>query len=117
MPNSVSSAPRDPAGARALGSARRITLHDYWTALHDGKWFSQAFDTRSERDGGAEIEEDHMIFGMVDRLFERKVQLHRVEPLPLRADAKFAVDSPLEGDGFELPVPREIGSVSPLGEE
>jgi hypothetical protein len=26
-------------------------------------------------------------------------------------------DCPLEGDGFELPVPREIGSVSTLGEE
>ena len=26
-------------------------------------------------------------------------------------------DSPLEGDGFEFPVPREIGSVSTLGEE
>jgi hypothetical protein len=24
---------------------------------------------------------------------------------------------PLDGDGFELPVPREIGSVSTLGEE
>jgi CheY-like chemotaxis protein len=31
-------------------------------------------------------------------------------------DREFA-DSPLEGNGFELPVPREIGSVSTLGEE
>jgi hypothetical protein len=30
---------------------------------------------------------------------------------------KFVLDSSLEGDGFELPVPREIGSVSTLGEE
>jgi hypothetical protein len=30
---------------------------------------------------------------------------------------KFAPDSPLEGDGFELPVPREIGSVSMFGKE
>jgi hypothetical protein len=28
-----------------------------------------------------------------------------------------ALDSLLEGDGFELPVPREIGSVSTLGEK
>jgi hypothetical protein len=27
------------------------------------------------------------------------------------------LDSPLEGDGFELPVPREIGSISTFGEE
>jgi hypothetical protein len=30
---------------------------------------------------------------------------------------EFAADSPLEGDGFELPVPREIGSISRFGEE
>jgi hypothetical protein len=29
----------------------------------------------------------------------------------------FITDSPLEGDGFELPVPREIGSVSRFGKE
>jgi hypothetical protein len=71
MSNSVSSAHRDPAGARALVSARRITFHDYWAALDDGKRFSQAFDARSKCDGRAEIKKDHMIFGMVDRLFER----------------------------------------------
>jgi hypothetical protein len=32
-------------------------------------------------------------------------------------EVSFASDSPLEGDGFELPVPREIDSVSTLGEE
>ena len=30
---------------------------------------------------------------------------------------RWFVDSSLEGDRFELPVPREIGSVSTLGEE
>jgi hypothetical protein len=30
---------------------------------------------------------------------------------------RFVADSPLEGDGFELPVPREIGSISTFGEE
>jgi hypothetical protein len=34
----------------------------------------------------------------------------------LERNRKF-VDSPLEGDGFELPVPREIGSISTFGEE
>jgi len=29
-------------------------------------------------------------------------------------EVKFASDSPLEGDGFELPVPREIGAGAPL---
>jgi hypothetical protein len=32
-------------------------------------------------------------------------------------EIEFAPDSPLEGDGFELPVPREIGSVSRSGKE
>jgi hypothetical protein len=32
-------------------------------------------------------------------------------------EVRFARDSPLEEAGFELPVPREIGSVSTLGEE
>jgi len=27
---------------------------------------------------------------------------------------RFVPDSPLEGDGFELPVPREIGAGAPL---
>jgi hypothetical protein len=31
------------------------------------------------------------------------------------AQIEFATDSPLEGDGFELPVPRQTGSVSALG--
>ena len=30
-------------------------------------------------------------------------------------DEEFVPDSPLEGDGFEIPVPREIGSVSRFG--
>ena len=30
---------------------------------------------------------------------------------------EFAPESPLEGDGFELPVPREIGSISTVGED
>jgi hypothetical protein len=30
---------------------------------------------------------------------------------------RLAGDSPLEGDGFELPVLREIGSVLTLGEQ
>jgi hypothetical protein len=34
----------------------------------------------------------------------------------LARDRRFA-DSPLEGDGLELPVPRGIGSVSTLEEE
>jgi hypothetical protein len=40
----------------------------------------------------------------------------QVDPLRVERDRGFA-DSLLEGDGFELPVPREIGSVSTLGEE
>ena len=55
MPNSVSSAHQDPAGARALVFARRTTLHDYWAALDDRKRFSQAFDARSKCDGRAEV--------------------------------------------------------------
>ena len=33
---------------------------------------------------------------------------------PAFAITEFATDSPLEGSGFELPVPREIGSVLTL---
>ena len=32
----------------------------------------------------------------------------------MRPQGRFALDSPLEGDGFELPVPREIGAGAPL---
>jgi hypothetical protein len=38
-------------------------------------------------------------------------------PKELTGSCRFVADSPLEGGGFELPVPREIGSVSTLGEE
>jgi len=34
--------------------------------------------------------------------------------LAMTEEVRFAVDSPLEGDGFELPVPREKGSVQKL---
>ena len=33
------------------------------------------------------------------------------------AQIEFATDSPLEGNGLELSVPREIGSISMFGEE
>jgi hypothetical protein len=39
----------------------------------------------------------------------------RTRPRP--EEVRFARDSPVEGDGFELPVPREIGSISTFGEE
>jgi DNA invertase Pin-like site-specific DNA recombinase len=47
------------------------------------------------------------------RPFSREL---RTRVFDLGRDREFA-DSPLEGGGFELPVPREIGSVSTLGEE
>jgi hypothetical protein len=41
-------------------------------------------------------------------------QVGRFEHSLIKRNRKF-VDSPLEGNGFELPVPREIGSVSAIG--
>ena len=54
-------------------------LHDYRAAFDDRKGFSETFDARSKRSGGTEIEDDDVIFGMVDCLFERKFQF---DPTP-----------------------------------
>ena len=51
-----------------------ITLHDYRAALDDRKGFPETFDAWPKRSGGTEIEDDYVIFGMIDRLFERQFQ-------------------------------------------
>jgi hypothetical protein len=49
-------------------------------------------------------------------LRSRNSELGFVLPAPELSRLSLS-DSPLEGDGFELPVPREIGSISTFGEE
>ena len=56
-----------------------ITLHDHRAAFDDRKGFPETFDTRPKRGGGTEIEDDDVIFGMVDRLFESQFQ---IDPTP-----------------------------------
>jgi hypothetical protein len=52
------------------------------------------------------------------RLPAYRPRLRAIVWLPVGANhdpgMEFAPDSPLEGDGFELPVPREIGAGAPL---
>jgi hypothetical protein len=46
------------------------------------------------------------------RLDEQFVQVQRTELARPGEEVRFALDSPLEGAGFELSVPRERGFVS-----
>jgi len=55
------------------------TLHDYRAAFDDRKGFSETLYARPKRSGGTEIEDDDVIFGMVNRLFESQFQL---DPTP-----------------------------------
>ena len=50
MSNSVSSARRGSAGAVALASARRITLHDYRAVSDNEREFPEALDARANSD-------------------------------------------------------------------
>ena len=79
MPNSASSASRCGVTTRALASARRT--HYTITGLRSTteKDFPRLLDARPKRSGGTEIEDDDVIFGMVDRLFERQFQF---DPTP-----------------------------------
>jgi hypothetical protein len=55
------------------------TLHDYRAAFDHRKGLPETFDARPKRSGGTEIEDDDVIFGMVDRLFESQFQF---DPTP-----------------------------------
>src|SRR6202043_2987695 len=53
----------------------RIILHDYRAALDHGERFAQAFDSRPDRGGWAEIEDHHVVLRMVEDLYEGEFQL------------------------------------------
>jgi hypothetical protein len=48
----------------------RQTLDDYRTTIDHRKWFTQAFNARPDRCGQPQVEDYHMIFGMVYHLIE-----------------------------------------------
>jgi hypothetical protein len=49
----------------------------------------------------------------LDRKGKDRVVGHVIMPTSeRRSEVRFALDSPVEGDGFELSVPREMGTVS-----
>jgi hypothetical protein len=75
MSNSVFERLRVPGRRKSARLHSAAALHYHWTSFDDRKGFSEAFDARADHFSGTEVKEDHMIFGMVDGLFERKFQL------------------------------------------
>ena len=56
------------------------TLHDYRAAFDDRKGFPETFDARSKIPRRTELEDDDMVFDVVDRFFERQFELDPPPP-------------------------------------